>query len=201
MNRRELLKYFLVAAGASFSGSLAQNVLAGVVPTRTASKAIFDAATSKKVALLTEMIIPETDTPGAIKAGVPQFVEMMVVDWFNDDERKIFLDGLASLDAYCEQQFGKPFVQCAAEQQLSALQDAEAQAKSYRTFGIAGFGTDLQSKSVDYKTPFFTKLKELTVLGYYTSEVGAQTELVYDPMPMQYEGDYDFAKVGKQWSW
>jgi hypothetical protein len=52
----------------------------------------------------------------------------------------------------------------------------------------------------DEKSPFFFKLKQLTVLGYYTSEVGGTKELSYNPVPGSYEGDYDFDKVGHQWS-
>lgn len=201
MNRRELLKRIAIVTGAGFSGSLAQNVMAGIAPTAAPSKAIFDAETSKMVTTLAEMIIPKTDTPGAIEAGVPKFIEMMVADWYNDKEREIFFSGLASLNQFCEEKFKKKFLKCNAEQQVAALQDAEAQAKAKVMFGNTVFGSDLQAKKVDSSTPFFTKIKELTVLGYYTSEVGAQTELSYDPMPMRYEGDYDFVKVGKQWSW
>ncbi len=58
------------------------------------------------------------------------------------------------------------------------------------------------SKIVDENTPFFAKIKELTVIGYYSSEVGAKQELAYNPMPMRYEGDYDYAKTGgRQWSY
>lgn len=201
MNRRELLRYITIGAGAGFTGSLAQNLIAGELPTATPSKAIFDSNTSKMVSTLSEIIIPKTDTPGAIEAGVPKFIEMMVADWYNDEERTIFFNGLAGLDKFCESQFKKKFLQCNATQQVSALKDAEQQAKSYHAMGWAGFGVDIQDKDIDRKTPFFNKIKELTVLGYYTSEVGAQQELVYDPMPMAYEGDYDFVKVGKQWSW
>jgi hypothetical protein len=84
MNRRDILKYMMMATGAGFTGSLAQQVMAGAAPTATPSKALFDAATAKKVAVLAEMIIPKTDTPGAIEAGVPKFIEMMVSDWYND---------------------------------------------------------------------------------------------------------------------
>jgi len=200
MIRRDILKYIMMTTGVGFSGSLARQVLAGAVPNATSSRPIFDAATSEKVAILAEMIIPKTDTPGAIEASVPKFIEMMVADWYNDQERVIFFNGLAALDMFCEQGFKKPFLKCKPEQQVTALKDAEAQAKSKNVFSMA-MGNDIQSKNIDSKTPFFTKIKELTVLGYYTSDVGAQHELSYDPMPMGYEGDYDFNKVGKQWSW
>jgi hypothetical protein len=48
--------------------------------------------------------------------------------------------------------------------------------------------------------PFYVKLKELTVLGYYTSELAAQSELVYLPVPGRYDGDFLFAEIGRQWT-
>ena len=56
------------------------------------------------------------------------------------------------------------------------------------------------AKLIDERTPFFAKLKELTVVGYFSSEVGATEFLEYNPMPMRYDGDFDFAEVGTHWS-
>lgn len=196
MNRREILKMASIAFGAGFSGSLSLRVLAGEVPTAQASRALFKDGTKKMVATLTELIIPATDTPGAIEAGTPTFVEMMVSDWYKDGERKIFFDGLVALDDFCKAQYKKSFNACTQAAQIAALTDAEAKAKTY----IAPTKTDLSGKHVDENTPFFTKLKELTVIGYFSSEVGVKQELAYNPMPMRYEGDYDFDKIGHQWS-
>ena len=60
-------------------------------------------------------------------------------------------------------------------------------------------GTSVFGKP-DERSPFFFKLKLLTVLGYYTSEIGATNELAFNPVPARYDGDVDFAKVGKQWT-
>ena len=110
MNRREILKITALFMGAGLSGSLSQNVIAGLVPTDKPTHQIFDAHSSKMVSILAELIIPKTDTPGAIEAGAPAFIEMMVADWFNDGERKIFFDGLTALDDFCKTQYQKNFV-------------------------------------------------------------------------------------------
>ncbi|HSB96205.1 MAG TPA: gluconate 2-dehydrogenase subunit 3 family protein [Spongiibacteraceae bacterium] len=198
MNRRDILKITAALLGAGLSGSLSQNVMAGLVPTDKPTRAIFDARSSKMVAVLAELIIPKTETPGAIEAGAPAFIEMMVADWFNDGERKIFFDGLAALDEFCKTQYKKNFMACDETQRTAALKSAEQQATTYKSNGPM---FDFSQKFVDQNTPFFTKLKELTVLGYFTSEVGARQVLSYNPMPMRYEGDYDFDKVGREWSW
>lgn len=198
MNRREILKIVAVLMGGGLSGSLSANVLAGSVPTNQPSRVVFSKPIRKTVSILAEMIIPKTDTPGAIEAGTPAFIEMMVGDWFTDGERAIFYDGLKSLDAFCKTKYQKDFNSCDNEQRTAALKDAEKMASTYKSQAPA---FDPTQKAIDPNTPFFTKLKELTVLGYFTSEVGSKQALSYNPMPMRYEGDYDFDKVGREWSW
>lgn len=198
MNRREILKIAATLLGAGLSGSLSQNVIAGLLPTDRPAKAVFDERTRRMVAILAELIIPKTDTPGAIEAGAPAFIEMMVGDWFYDGERRIFFDGLAALDGFCREKYGRDFLACDDAQRTEALKDAEKQAAAYKSSAPM---FDISQKFVDQDTPFFTKLKELTVVGYFTSEVGAKQALSYNPMPMRYDGDVDFKDVGREWSW
>jgi hypothetical protein len=197
MNRREMLRLATVLLGSALSASVTRGVLAGALPNDKPARAVFTAATRPLVAELAELILPKTDTPGAIEAGVPAFIELMVADWYTDTERKIFLDGLAELNALCIKNYGKDFIQCDNEQKTAALTAAEQQAANYRP---PPRGLHFMSKDVDENTPFFAKIKELTVLGYYTSQVGATQELVYVPMPMHYDGDYPYANVKKQFS-
>ena len=202
MDRRTLLKNTAVLLGGIASSSVTRAVLAGVDSSVAIEKPVFTAIQRKKCSVLTEMIIPSTDTPGAIEAGVPHFVEVMVSDWYTDRERQIFFAGLKSLDQYCTENFSKRFLECNADQQINALEQAEKDSEGYKAEadGMTGKGEgSLFPGPEDEGKPFFTKIKELTVLGYYTSEVGAKQELRYDPMPMEYK-DIDFADVGRQWS-
>ncbi|MGI9284244.1 MAG: gluconate 2-dehydrogenase subunit 3 family protein [Pseudomonadales bacterium] len=195
MNRRELLKRSACVLGGVASGTLTHAVLAGVDGRAKIENPLLNAGQRSAVAAIAELIIPQTDTPGAIEAGVPHFIELMVSDWYTPTERKIFLSGLKALGQFCLASDKKDFVACSTEQQIAALQHAEQESKSYN-----GEQAQFMSNAVDENTPFFTKIKELTVLGYYTSEVGAKQELNYNPMPMKYDGDFDFAEVGRQWS-
>ena len=202
MDRRTLLKNTAIVLGGIASSSVTRAVLAGVDSRIEIEKPIFTAIQREKCSVLTEMIIPRTDTPGAIEAGVPHFVEVMVSDWYTDRERQIFFAGLESLDQYCTQNFEKRFLECSDQQRINALGRAEEDIKAYKAEadGMAGEGEgSLLPGPEDEGKPFFTKIKELTVLGYYTSEVGATEELRYDPMPMEYK-DIEFSEVGRQWS-
>jgi hypothetical protein len=198
MNRREVVKIAAIFLGGSLSNSISSAVIANAgsnANAAIAANAFFDTDASNMVAILSELIIPETDTPGAIEAAVPAFIELIVSDWYTEKERDIFLEGLTALEKYCKKTSGKGFSQCASEEQIAALKWAEKESKSFRSKARPGDNT------LSETAPFFLKLKELTVLGYYTSEVGAKQELIYNPMPMKYEGDLNFVDVGRQWSY
>lgn len=199
MNRRELLLAAISTMAGVMVGSPTLRVIAGEAPTASASRVVLQGHQPEMVRVLAEMIIPATDTPGAIEAGVPRFIEMMVADWYTDTERGIFLDGLAALDASCRTAYGTDFLGCSAEQRVAALSEAEKSAAGYVSPLPPGFLATM-AKLIDERTPFFAKLKELTVVGYFSSELGATEFLEYNPMPMRYDGDFDFAKVGTHWS-
>lgn len=196
MDRRTLLKNTAVVLGCVTSSSITLAVMSGVNGSAKVAKPFFTDQQRKQCMQLCELIIPQTDTAGAIEAGVPQFVEVMVSDWYTDKERGIFSAGLKELDDYCVSNFKKTITDCTIEQQTIALEKFESDSKSYKTDVPSG----PLSAQEDENKPFFQKIKELTVLGYYTSELGAKQELSYNPMPMRYDGDYDLSETGRQWS-
>jgi hypothetical protein len=198
MERRRFLKSTAWLLAGVSSAAVVRAIETGVPAVQPIGHAFLDSGQRAMIETLAGMIIPRTDTPGAIEAGVPHFIELMVSDWYTATERGIFVAGLAQLDEHCVTHAGKPFTQCDTAQQVAALGDAERLAGLYVPEQTE---PDIFGRYVDQHTPFFTKLKELTVLGYYTSEVGATQELAYNPMPMRYDGDHDFAAIGRQWSW
>lgn len=197
MNRRELLQYMVALGAGTLLGSVANAALAGAPLHAAPVVKVFNATHRALVAQLAERIIPTTATPGAITAAVPAFIERMVGEWYNTAERAIFLGGLSDYEHYCREQFGKSAHQCDAAQHDAALTHFEKLASDYKSpvsGMLAAFG------GFDEGAPFFTKLKELTVLGYYTSEVGATQELRYDVMPMEYDGDVKLGADDRAWS-
>lgn len=195
MKRRELIQNLALITGAALSPSVVQATINGVDGRDVIKTPVFSEKQRAICSVLAELIIPRTDTPGAIDAGVPHFIELMVSDWYTDTERAIFLEGLETLESHCQQQFGKVFLTCAEPDQIAALEHMEALAEGYKNTAPP----TPMSKAVDEHLPFFGKIKELTVVGYYTSEIGAKQELIYQPMPMEYR-DIDFREVGRQWS-
>ena len=199
MERRQLLKLMGLMMGGFVSPSMTRALQAAEGGNRAPRKSFFYAEARRQVEAVSELIIPTTDTPGAIAAGVPDFVEMMVAEWYGDTERKIFLEGLRELDGWCQDKHGCGFVDCDTQQQTAALKWSESQAASYGGGGMP----DLRNRNrIDEHTPFYSKIRELVIAGYYTSEVGARQEHRLFVMTPHFDGDYDLARSdGRQWSY
>lgn len=161
MNRRELLRA-AIGSGAGFALiGLQRACLADTSLDALPTNVILDDPGRELLAAIAETIIPETDTPGAIAAGVPEFVELILSDWHTAEERQPVLDGMARLDQACESDHGRRFAACSETEQAGALAAAE--------------GTEM-----------FAMLKSLVVNGYFTSELGATSQPGYNPMPGVY---------------
>ncbi len=195
MNRRDVLALTALVVGSSLASRFAQAALRGATLHEQPPQSALTPEQRRMVELLADLIIPRTDTPGALEAGVPVFIDQIVSAWYTLLERSIFIDGLASLNACCVEACGKRFIACDAVQQTRALVHADESTRGYEEVPSRRI-----DEAPDERSPFFYKLKLLTVLGYYTSEVGATQELSYNPIPGKYDGDVAFEKVGRQWS-
>ena len=127
----------------------------------------FDEHQNETVIALTELIIPQTDTPGAKAALVNRFMDL----WLSDedaDKQKVTIEGLAWIDARSIELHGKPFVGLTPEQQIALLTPL----------------ADHHNKKPEdqFGRKVFEGLKDFTIWGYYSSQAGLEQEL-------QYEGD------------
>lgn len=127
------------------------------------------------VAALAECIIPATTTPSAAEAGVPEFVDVIVGEWYDEGERISFLAGLTELDRRSAVR-GAPFVHLDEDQRTALLTEIETEAFAARDADPAG------------PTPFWLRFKSLTVYGYYNSAVGALQELDRPTIPNRFAG-------------
>jgi len=176
MNRREVL--LLLAGTAALPDQLLAVGRAVHKRVRAGTLRPFDPHQNETVATIAELIIPKTDTPGAREAGVPAFIDVMLAEWGDDDQRKVFTAGLANVDERSRALFGKDFIASSAEQQVQILTDLDAELARLR-----------DTKS-DTSKNFFQGMKWLTLTGYYTSEVGATTEQHFRIVPGRYEPCY-----------
>ena len=176
MNRREAL--LLLAGTAALPDSLLAMGRAVHQRIRAGTLRVLTPHQNEIVATIAELIIPKTDTPGAREAGVPAFIDVMLADWGDDDQRKMFSGGLANVDERSRATFGKDFIGCTAAQQGEILQDLD--------YELAR----LRDAKADTSKSFFGAMKWLTLTGYYTSEVGATSELHYRVVPGRFEPCY-----------
>ena len=182
LDRRGLLTGAAALLGADIVLPLARALAAEAPPGFTASRAFFTADQRSLVAALSERIIPTTDTPGAIAAGVPAFMEMMLADWYEPTDRNDFMQWLGLMDGYARVQFEKPFAGLSEQQQDQVL-----------TLAMEGRINALPRT-------FFEHCRQLVLLGYYTSEIGCKQERVYVPVPGHYDGQYPYAQVHRVFS-
>lgn len=146
------------------------------------------------VATIAERILPATDTPGAREAGVHEFIDLLLTDWRSDEERDRFLAGLAQLDADSRQSFGEAFLSLTAEQQLTLLDPLDVEAARVRQAAAATGLEEIDDPS------FFVMMKEMTLAGYYTSEIGMTQELQHLRVAGSYAGCRPLGEVGRSWA-
>src|SRR5437879_5353398 len=184
MQRREALK--LLLAGGVLP-ALPTDVFAffqGAHPASGYSLRTLNRHQNDTVVAMIDQIIPETDTPGAKGARVNEFIDVILSEWANDEERRNFLAGLAGVDKQSNTLFGKDFAAASPEQQLvllTSLDEAAAIARAVDKhrppfWETAGRDTLMQDD-------FFTIFKKMTVHGYYTSEIGFSKELKLQIIP------------------
>jgi len=190
MHRREALRRI-----SALLGGLSISTVAGVLSgcqSGTGSgwePETLTANQNEMIDVISKIIIPATDTPGGSAANVNRFVDAMVGKSYLPEDRDRFLTNLNGLDNRCQKKFGRPFTECSLKEQRTFIEEIDQ-----KTFGSDGGkkGTDL--------TSFYRELKELVVVGYYTSEVGATQELRTNIIPGRYDGDVPYSEVGKSWS-
>lgn len=183
MERRRLLGLLAASAAAiGLSPRQAAALLRARAP-RTPTLAFFTADQRAAVTALADRMIPDTDTPGAVGAGVVDYAEMIVAEWLNDAERERFMRGLAHLDAHADAVAGVRFAQSGDARQIAILKGMEAE------------GLALQDLDPDAPASFFHQARALVLHGYYTSEVGMREELLYQPIPGRFDGCADVAEV------
>lgn len=137
MHRRELLHLLASAAAVPALTGLAPGRLLGIARTAHGAPAgaplrALDSRRAEMVATIAEHIIPETDTPGARAAGVEAFIDRILADWYDPDERERFLEGLAGVDARGRTAFGAEFLDLPEDRQVAILEGLDAEAAALR---------------------------------------------------------------------
>lgn len=188
IERREVLRYISIASVAGAFPGFSKWVFA--CPQQHAATAgpaarpasytplFLSADQYRMVEHLAELIIPEDDTPGAKQAGVPEFIDFMLANRVpvssgremrstsdaieaGNDAQARFVFGLDWMNARCQSEFARPFMQCTAEQQNSLLEELAYKSKFTPT--------------TEAGRAFFHMMRDYAVVGYYTTKIGLET--------------------------
>ena len=187
MQRRDLFR--LLAAGAAMP-ALSTSTFAMFRASQAASATALRTLNPQQnatVVAMSEIIIPQTDTPGAKGAKVNEFIDVILTDWATDVERQRFLTGLAAVDERSNQLYAKNFSDCTPGQQTALLQAMDDEWVREESLPKP-HSTSYQKRDQQLTGNWFGIFKRLTLTGYYTSEIGFTQELKEVIIPGAYHG-------------
>jgi hypothetical protein len=201
MNRRQFSSLAALALG----GTIQSRALASLMDSEakhiflrdaytTASATTFSGEQRAMVTVICEAIIPETESPGATIANVPKFIELIAGEWMTDQERSEFFAGLLEVNQLAMSQYQQAFVDCSDDQKITVLEqleDASDHHPWYNLGAASGFETS---------APFIAIIKELTIFGFFMSEVGSTQVLRMNHFPGRFEGDIALDKDASSWT-
>ena len=188
MNRRDAISRVALLLGGTIVG--ANVFLEGCKPAD--KKVSLTEYTPDDIAYLDEIaetILPTTSTPGAKAAGVGTFMTVMVNDCYTEKDQEIFREGMKKLNQASDKKFNKEFMQLEPAQRHDLLVELDKEQRDYQ-----------KNKKPEDPAHYFRMMKELTLLGYFTSEIGATQALRYVESPGRYEGCIDYKKGDKAWA-
>ena len=182
MHRRQALQNVALLLGGSLVGG---NIFlaGGCKPATPTVEGLFTAEMQTLLGEIAETILPATATPGAKEAGVGEFIPVMVRDCYDAVHQKVFVDGIASIEKLSKEKYGSGFLKITAEQRTALLTQLDKEQKEYQN-----------TKEKGGPPHYFRLVKELTLLGFFSSEVGATKALRYVAVPGRFDGCMDYKK-------
>lgn len=182
MNRREAISSVALLLGGTVIGAEIFT-LSGC---KSAPDRVNDLFNTDDVVLMDEIaetIIPETKTPGAKAAKTGAFMAIMVMDCYTTEDQKVFIDGLKKINEISNKEYNNDFITLDPDQKKTMLTALDKEQKAHA-----------EHKTKDAASHYFRMMKELTLLGYFTSEVGGTQQLTYVEVPGRYDGCVPYKK-------
>lgn len=187
MNRREAITRVGLLLGGTIVGM--NLFLQGCKNEEDAKEVVFSDDDIRYLDEIADTILPETNTPGAKAAGVGPFMALMVKDCYTADDQRVFYTGLNGLKKDFYKKYKTDFLEASAEQRHEFLVALDEEQKEY-----------MRNKKPEESAHYFRMMKELTLLGYFTSEVGATQALRYVETPGRYDGCIPYTKGDRAWA-
>ena len=180
MNRREALLRLATLLGVT---TLTPQILSAGVIHPTSHAPVFGSADLALLDEIAETIIPATAVPGAKAARVGAFIGMMLTNCYDAPVQAAVNAGVEQLAATYRNRFNEAFVGGSSANRTTFLNELDAEQKLYTA-----------SRRADQLHHYFRIVKELSVLGYFSSEIGASQALRYMEVPGRYNGAEPYKK-------
>jgi hypothetical protein len=190
MDRREAISRVALIMGGTLIGG--EYLLSGCKTKTAAPTNVADLFDPKNVKFLDEVadtILPATKTPGAKAAKVGSFMGVMVRDCYIANDQQIFMEGIQKLNDAAKDKYSKYFIACSPAERTELLTALDKEQKEYT-----------KTKKPEDPNHYFRMMKELTLLGYFTSEIGCTQALRYLPVPGRFDGSMPYKKGDKAWA-
>jgi hypothetical protein len=207
MTRREAVQHVIaLMGGLALVGEegLFARAIDNVALTQATAHGV-GAFTAADVALLDEIadtILPATSTPGAKAAKTGAFMALMVTDVYTDRDQQVFRDGMRALEEAGRVATGKRFLEATAAERLTLLQALDREQKTAMEERSNPARTRFPGAPAPEDAPahYFRMMKELALLGYFTSEIGYTQAMRYRETPGSYDPDVPHAPGDKSWA-
>ncbi len=182
MERREALRLMGAASVFSVLSSdlFAATLRAQLAANKAGTLRTLSLAQNEIVVAMSDVLIPATDTPGAKAAKVNEFIDLILTEWATEEEKKIFLEGLAEADRKTNALFGHGFAAASAKEQTAIVQVFDEELAASRNEKLP---KQVRSWELTLLLPFFAQMRRLTLVGYYTSPIGQDQELKVEIIP------------------
>lgn len=211
MERRELLKMIALLTGGVVVGG---EVFLTGCKTGAKTDAGFTVSTIALLDEVGETIIPATATPGAKAAKIGEFMKTMVTDCYTEKEQEVFNKGIESLEEACKKANNKSFMECTPQQRHELLVTLEKEAQAYNKKRNEDEkplreAHEQKNSTISWKdqkeftgTPshYYTMMKQLTLLGFFTSKTGMTETLRHIAVPGKFDGAMPYVKGDKAWA-
>ena len=189
MNRRELIKHIGLLTGVAVTGG--ELFLTGCTSSDNAPVSFFTQEDISFFDDVAETIIPRTDTPGAKDAEVGKFMASYASDCYDDNDRQLVKAGIRDINTKSSTMNREFFKYASPEQKQKLLEQIDAEAKKHN---------ETESKKQVQGPHYFTLMKQMVLLGFFTSKPGATQVLRYLPVPGKYLGCIDYKEGETSWT-
>lgn len=191
LNRRELIKKIALITGTALIGG--EYVLTGCKNNDKPVKGIFTETDILFFDEVAETIIPKTNTPGAKEAAVGKFMALFSTDCYDTNQITTLKNGIDTLNDTAIKKYKYTFIKISADQKKQLLTEIDAEAKNE-------LKKNSEASANNTIPHYFILMKQLVLLGFFTSKPGATQVLRYNPVPGKYEGCINYKEGETSWA-